>query len=97
MLTAVIEFTPFVRAGLLMGVWGMAHQIGQAMGGLLGGVMVDVVRSLTDGANLIAYGTVFTTEALMLLVALHLTRRLRVEHAAAQSEARPLAGGFALD
>jgi hypothetical protein len=78
LLTAVIEFTTMVRAGLLMGVWGMAHEFGQAAGGLMGGAVVDLMRRATDENNLIAYGTVFAVEALLLSVALFVSSDLHI-------------------
>lgn len=91
LLTAVIEFTTTLRAGLLMGVWGMAAELGQASGGLLGGIVVDALRLLTGGNYWIAYGTVFTIEALLLTVVLSLAGGLHVERSAAQAEAYPRA------
>jgi len=91
LLTAVIEFTTTLRAGLLMGVWGMAAEFGQALGGLLGGIVVDTLRLLTGGNYWVAYGTVFTTEALLLTVVLALAGGLQVERSAAQVEAHPRA------
>ncbi len=74
LLTAVIEYTTVKHAGLLMGVWGLAHEVGQALGGMMGGVVVDVVQRATDGDHLVAYGTVFAAEGLLLIVALVLLR-----------------------
>ena len=87
LLTAAIEFTTTLRAGLLMGVWGMASEFGQSAGGLLGGVVVDILRALTGGNNWIAYGTVFTIEAILLVIVLALAGELHIEHAAARTEA----------
>lgn len=87
LLTAVIEFTTFTRAGLLMGVWGVAHELGQAAGGLMGGVVVDGIKHLTGGHHLAAYGTVFTAEALLLLVALGLSVTMRLPSIEASTEA----------
>jgi MFS transporter, BCD family, chlorophyll transporter len=78
----VIEFTTFARAGLLMGVWGMAAELGQAGGGLMGGVVVDVMRRVSGGDALLAYGTVFAIESALLVIALALTSGLRVDLAA---------------
>lgn len=89
LLTAVIEFTTTLRAGLLMGVWGMAAELGQAIGGLLGGIVVDALRLLTGGDYWVAYGTVFTIEAILLTVVLALAGGLHVERSAAQVEAHP--------
>lgn len=80
LLTAVIEFTTFTRAGLLMGVWGMAAEFGQALGGVLGGVVVDVMGGLTGDA-LVAYGAVFLTEAILLGVAYRLSLTLPAQPA----------------
>ena len=88
LLTAVIEYTTFVRAGLLMGVWGTAAELGQALGGLMGGVVVDALRWLSGGNNLLAYGTVFALEAILLLVALGLCATLRVKPAREEIHAR---------
>lgn len=75
MLGCVVEFTTPVRAGLLMGVWGVANLLGHAVGSLLGGVVVDTVR-LATGSALTAYTALFGFEIGMLVVALALTRRL---------------------
>ncbi len=80
MLTAVIEFTTPARAGLLMGVWGLAHNFGQAFGSLFSGAVVDIVRAF-EGNVLTAYGAVFAIEALLLLVALGLLSRIKMTQA----------------
>lgn len=85
MLTGAMNFTTPMRAGLLMGVWGMANVIGRAAGGLMGGVIVDVVHAVT-GSALQAYASVFAMEALMLGAALAMSFGLRVEQAKAQQE-----------
>ena len=77
LLTAVIEYTTSARAGLMMGVWGMAAEFGQSMGGVLGGVVVDVMRWLTGGSALIAYSTLFAVEGILLVIALALAAGLR--------------------
>ncbi len=85
MLTAVIEFTTPARAGLLMGVWGLAHNFGQALGSLLSGTLIDLVRVL-QGNVLTAYGFVFAVEAGMLLIALGLFRRIKIQEARVLAE-----------
>jgi BCD family chlorophyll transporter-like MFS transporter len=92
LLTAVVEQTTAARAGTLMGVWGVAHESGEALGGLLGGSVVDLVRLLSDGNAWLAYSTVFTLEAGLLLVALLLVGRVRVVPLrTAPDDAAPLA------
>jgi BCD family chlorophyll transporter-like MFS transporter len=77
MLTGVINFTTVIRAGMLMGVWGVANMTGHAFGSLIGGAVVDLMRSLTGNA-FIAYATVFAIEVVFLLTALFLSTRLAV-------------------
>jgi len=85
MLTAVIEFTTPARAGLLMGVWGVAHNLGQAFGSLFSGAVVDMVRAF-GGDALAAYGTVFAFEALLLILALGVLSRVQITQARILSE-----------
>jgi BCD family chlorophyll transporter-like MFS transporter len=87
MLAAVIDFTTPERAGLLMGVWGVAHNLGQAIGGLVSGGVVDVVR-LLNGDALTAYGAVFVLEAFLLIGALGLLSRIKITQARVMAESR---------
>ncbi|MCB2214376.1 BCD family MFS transporter [bacterium] len=86
-LTASIEFTTANRSGLLMGVWGVAHNLGQALGSLFSGGLVDLTRSL-GGSAFTAYGLIFAIEALTLIVTLGMLRRIRVTEARAFMEVR---------
>lgn len=78
LLVTMIEFTTEARAGLLVGVWGVAHQLGRAMAGLIGGVVVDGVTAVTNGNALAAYGTAFVLEAVLLSVAIGLITRVDI-------------------
>jgi MFS transporter, BCD family, chlorophyll transporter len=80
MLSAVIDFTTAERAGLLMGVWGVAHNLGQAAGNLVSGSLVDIIRAL-QGDALTAYGLVFALEAVLLLAALWLLKDIKISEA----------------
>jgi BCD family chlorophyll transporter-like MFS transporter len=86
MLANVINFTTPIRAGMLMGVWGVANMVGHAFGSLMGGIIVDLMRLATGGNALIAYSTVFSIEVIFLLVALYLSTRLDVSASRAQTE-----------
>ena len=77
MLSAVIDFTTAERAGLLMGLWGVAHNVGQAVGNLIGGGVVDLVQAL-QGNALTAYGMVFALEAVLLVTALWLLNGIKI-------------------
>lgn len=85
MLTGLAHFTTTVRAGMLMGVWGMANLLGRASGSIIGGVVVQTLQSAT-GSPLLGYTTVFAIEVVMLLVALTLSFKLRIEQSEAHRE-----------
>ncbi len=85
MLTGLAHFTTTVRAGMLMGVWGMANLLGRASGSIIGGVVVQTLQTLT-GSALIGYTAVFGIEVVMILVALVLSFKLRIEQSAASRE-----------
>ena len=89
MLSGVVSFTTPIRAGMLMGVWGVANMVGHAVGNLLGGAIVDVMRFATGNA-LAAYSTLFGMEAVMLLIALYLSTRLDVNASQASMEEREI-------
>jgi BCD family chlorophyll transporter-like MFS transporter len=85
MLTGVITFTTVIRAGMLMGVWGVANMIGHAFGSLMGGTVVDLVRAITGNA-FAAYAAVFSIEVAFLFVALYLSTRLSMDESKAYVE-----------
>ncbi|MEJ5224433.1 MAG: BCD family MFS transporter [Anaerolineales bacterium] len=89
MLSGALAFTTRIRAGMLLGVWGVANMTGHAFGSLLGGVTVDSVRALT-GSPFLAYAAVFAMEIIFLVIALSLTFRLSMEEAQAQREEKSL-------
>lgn len=86
MLTIIINFTSYLRAGLLLGVWGVANQLGRALGSLMGGGVVDIMQGVTDGDAFLSYATVFALEVVMLLVAFVLSYRLNLQETKAQNE-----------
>ncbi len=85
MLSTVIGFTTRLRAGLLMGVWGVANMAGHAFGSIMGGVVVDVGTAVT-GSALWAYSAVFVLEIGFLAGALALSRGLHVDQSKARIE-----------
>lgn len=90
MLTGIISFTTPLRAGMLMGVWGMANMVGHALGSLIGGTIVDVVRNLLGGSAFAAYSSVFAMEVVMLSIALWLSTRLDMSASKAKLEEEAL-------
>jgi BCD family chlorophyll transporter-like MFS transporter len=85
MLSSVVEFTTPERAGLLMGVWGMANMLGHAAGSLMGGVIVDTLR-LATGSALVAYTGLFAFEVTLLVAALGLSLGLSPARTRVQAE-----------
>ncbi len=90
MLASVVTFSTPLRAGLMMGVWGMANALGRALGTFMGGALAGIVESVTKNVFL-AYSSIFALEAAMLVVALVLSFRLRPEQARVGEEARAAA------
>ena len=86
MLTIIINFTSSLRAGMLLGVWGVANQVGRALGSLMGGSVVELMQTLTGGNNFVSYTAVFALEIVMLVAALGLSYRLDVTQSRAQEE-----------
>lgn len=85
MLSGLITFTTAIRAGLLMGVWGMANLLGKAIGAMMGGVVIDLMR-LAFGNAFLAYAALFAIEVILLLLALYLTTRLDIQASKASQE-----------
>ncbi len=96
MLSAIISFTTPIRAGMLMGVWGVANMVGHAVGNLTGGILVDSVRYMTGNA-FFAYSSLFTMEAVILLVALNLTTKLNANTSRAHVEEIEILAAAAAD
>jgi MFS transporter, BCD family, chlorophyll transporter len=66
------------REGTRMGLWGAAQAIAFGLGGIIGTTAVDVATHLS-GTPVIAYASVFATEAVLFLIAtvfaMHLSQR----------------------
>lgn len=86
MLAGIVTFSSAIRAGLLMGVWGMANVAGRALGSVMGGVVVDGMLRVSGGNALLAYSTVFSIEVVMLVAALVLSFRLNPAASLAHAE-----------
>jgi BCD family chlorophyll transporter-like MFS transporter len=96
LLTSIIQFTTRIRAGLLLGVWGFAMVAGRSLGALFGGLIVDLMLPVVSGNALIAYAMVFALEAVLLVVALALTVRVRNTVSKAAIEEQTLFGHAAV-
>jgi len=86
LLAQMVDFTTLRRAGLLVGVWGVAHQFGRAAASLAGGALVDSMRLVTGDNDLVSYGAAFALEAVVLVVAFVLIGRLDISASFAVAE-----------
>jgi BCD family chlorophyll transporter-like MFS transporter len=96
LLSAIVHFATAVRAGLLMSVWGLTHNLGQAIGSVLSGSAVDILSRFSGGNALAAYGTVFAVEGLLLLAGLWLFGRVNVAASAAAAEIEAAEGSSSM-
>lgn len=97
LLAQTVAFTSLRSAGLLLGVWGLGHQLGRALASLLGSGLVDGLNLTIDLLGtappsageraLFAYGMAFMVEAGLLAAALRACGRLRIESSRAREEA----------
>jgi BCD family chlorophyll transporter-like MFS transporter len=94
LLAQMVDFTTLRRAGLLVGVWGVAHQFGRALASLAGGILVDGMLLATDDNAMISYGAAFALEAVVLVVAFVLIGRLDISASLAVAEEKSEASGY---
>jgi len=73
----MLDMTLAGQVGAFIGAWGMADALARLLGTLLSGVVRDSIKALT-GNSAAAYVTVFSIEALALVVSLILLRRISV-------------------
>ena len=76
-LSLMFDFTVPGMVGLYIGAWGFSNALSRLTGYILGGVLRDVVNQIT-GQALSGYLVVFAIEALMLLMAAIMLRRIDV-------------------
>ncbi len=86
MMAGFTAFATTFRAGLMMGIWGVANTLGRALGSLMGGVVVDSMMGLTGGNAYAAYATVFALEIVMLVAAFVISLRVHIEASRARTE-----------
>ncbi len=76
-LALMLDMTTTEQVGLFIGAWGLADSLARGVGTLLGGVVRDVITTLTNSASG-GYVTVFVIEAALLVVSLVLLQRINV-------------------
>ena len=63
------------REGVRMGLWGAAQAVAFGLGGFLGTAAIDLTRALFE-SPVLAYATVFASEAVLFMVAAGLVARV---------------------
>jgi MFS transporter, BCD family, chlorophyll transporter len=75
----MLDLTAAETAGTFIGAWGLAQAMSQASATVVGGALLDVGRSLFGSSQpLLAYGLVFTLEAVLMLVAVVMLDQVNV-------------------
>ncbi len=74
----MLDLTAAETAGTFIGAWGLAQAMAQASATVLGGILLDLGRSLF-GQPLLAYGFVFCIESACMLLAAVLLQRVNVD------------------
>lgn len=76
-LSLMLDMTTATKVGLFIGAWGMANAVSRLFGSLLSGVVRDVLTRVFQDPVL-AYVSVFSILALLLLISLIILRRIDV-------------------
>jgi MFS transporter, BCD family, chlorophyll transporter len=74
----MLDLTAAETAGTFIGAWGLAQAMSQASANVGGGALLDFGRVLFGSQTLLAYGLVFTIEALLMLCAVALLNQVNV-------------------
>lgn len=73
----MLDMTTAEQAGLFIGAWGVADSLSRGVGMLLGGTVRDLV-TMFSGNTTLGYVTVFSIEAVFLIVSLALLQQIDV-------------------
>ncbi len=77
-LALMLDMTTPEQVGLFIGAWGFADSLARGAGSLLGGLGLDILKSLTENTT-ISYAGVFLIEALMLAISLMMLRSINIQ------------------
>ena len=77
-LSLMLDLTAAETAGTFIGAWGLAQAIARGLSTVLGGGMLDIGRILFT-EPVLAYGTVFATQAIGMLLSITLLDRVNIQ------------------
>ncbi len=76
--TLMLDLTAAETAGTFIGAWGLAQALARGLATVIGGATLDIGRKMATNVVL-AYGFVFALQALFMIVAISLLRRVSVQ------------------
>mgnify|MGYP005840741239 CR=1 FL=1 len=86
-ISLMLDLTLAESAGTFIGAWGLAQSFARAIATFSGGVILDIGQQLFK-TPLLAYGLVFITQGILMLIAIVILKRVNIsEFKANQSEA----------
>jgi BCD family chlorophyll transporter-like MFS transporter len=74
-LSLMFDMTTATKVGLFIGAWGMANAASRLIGALLSGLVRDILTQILQDP-ILAYVSVFSILALLLLISLIILRRI---------------------
>ena len=74
----MLDLTAAETAGTFIGAWGLAQAMARGLSTVLGGAVLDLGRGIF-GEPVLAYGLVFATQAVGMMVAIWLLRRVNIK------------------
>lgn len=77
-LSLMLDLTAAETAGTFVGAWGLAQAMAKALATVSGGAVLNLGKALFEDTPVLAYGLVFSTQALGILVALWLLGKVNV-------------------
>jgi MFS transporter, BCD family, chlorophyll transporter len=77
-ISLMLDLTAAKTAGTFIGAWGLAQAMSRGLATFLGGIVLDIGKSIFD-QTLISYGLVFAIQALMMILAILILERVDVE------------------
>ncbi len=76
-ITLMLDFTVPETAGTFIGAWGLSQALAKGLATVFGGAALDIGRSIFR-ENVLAYGFVFSIQALAMIIAVKLLDRVNV-------------------
>lgn len=74
----MLDLTAVETAGTFIGAWGLAQAMARGLATVLGGATLDLGRAIFT-APILAYGTVFTLQAIGMIAAIGLLNRVNIQ------------------